>query len=510
MIKENIHRLHFINNISKYFLLIILFFYWIYSFVLSSYETLFIDERILIDDIYNVWLLDDIFNRYENINNSLVKKLAILLTEIAYGGDLRYGRLWPNFFTLISGPLTLLSDNAVIVFTRLINSLVFFLGNFLLVRTLLKKEVRWIALLTLYSIPAVEYLHRVPKPDSFLLIFIALGLQAFNDKKYYRVIFFLGIATFIKINTAVLFCVFVTYLFFKTKEKKIKFIFKSIFVTFLSLFLVNPILLIPPIGLSKYSVPNFYKIYFNWITTQGSHGESIGFSMLSFKAWIATLGNHYLVKNNIITILFLVILFLVIIKNLINYKNPIIYLLTLSSFLYIFFYFFFIERQFIHYLSLPFTILVLTIFSSANLKESKTNYLKFTFIILFVSIGIFSNLNRHIADKNFNANSRYGYENIYSETDAIRLVDKVLVEIIEIYKNKNFTKNIVAWHPDLFLPRNKVSYSENFFVREYWGSKDSADLALLDYDVFVTYTNYNVNNSIVKVQVENLFIYFLK
>ena len=161
MIKENIHRLHFINNISKYFLLIILFFYWIYSFVLSSYETLFIDERILIDDIYNVWLLDDIFNRYENINNSLVKKLAILLTEIAYGGDLRYGRLWPNFFTSISGPFTLLSDNAVIVFTRLINSLVFFLGNFLLVRTLLKKEVRWIALLTLYSIPAVEYLHRV-------------------------------------------------------------------------------------------------------------------------------------------------------------------------------------------------------------------------------------------------------------------------------------------------------------------------------------------------------------
>ena len=31
------------------------------------------DERIIIDDIYNVWLFDDVFNRFINIENNFFK-----------------------------------------------------------------------------------------------------------------------------------------------------------------------------------------------------------------------------------------------------------------------------------------------------------------------------------------------------------------------------------------------------------------------------------------------------
>ena len=43
------------------------------SFELNSYEMLTVDERIAINDIYNVWILDNEFNRYPNIDNEVLK-----------------------------------------------------------------------------------------------------------------------------------------------------------------------------------------------------------------------------------------------------------------------------------------------------------------------------------------------------------------------------------------------------------------------------------------------------
>ena len=117
-------RLHLIDNnnkILKPIFFSILIFYIYQAFKLNNYETLFIDERLLIDDIYNIWFLDDYYNRFVNIENGVYKNLLIFITEIAYGGDLRYGRLWSNIFTLIVGPLTFISDHFVITFTRIIN-----------------------------------------------------------------------------------------------------------------------------------------------------------------------------------------------------------------------------------------------------------------------------------------------------------------------------------------------------------------------------------------------------
>ena len=109
---------HLLNNnklISKYLYFLITIFYIIYCFKLSSYEIIFMDERLLIDDIYNVWLLDDSFGRFRNIENNLVKSSLIVITEFAYGGDLRYGRLWSNIFTILIGLFTIISDQAVII-----------------------------------------------------------------------------------------------------------------------------------------------------------------------------------------------------------------------------------------------------------------------------------------------------------------------------------------------------------------------------------------------------------
>ena len=188
--------------------------------------------------------------------------------------------------------------------------------------------------------------------------------------------------------------------------------------------------------------------------------------------------------------------------------------LIFVSLLYLLFYFLFIERQYTHYLHLPLTLLLLSIFK--NLEISKINYFGkvMTFVFLtFVLLGAFSNYERFVAEKTFNANDRYGYTNIDNEIDAIMLVDKIIEEINDIYENnEDLNKNLVYWHPDLFVPRNGITYNELFFVREYWGSKDRPSDALIESDIFVTYTDYEnyESESIEKKSIQNIFLYFKK
>ena len=58
-------------------------------------------------------------------------------------------------------------------------------------------------------------------------------------------------------------------------------------------------------------------------------------------------------------------------------------------------------------------------------------------------------------------------------------------------------------------PRNKVTYDEEFYVREYWGNKDNVSFAIEDGDIFVTYTNYTIPDNVVKSQIKNFYIYYL-
>ena len=162
----------FTNSIFKFLSLGLFVFYIINNLKNNIYEVLFIDERMLIDDIYNVWLIEDLYDRFTSISNQSLKNILIIFIELAYGGDLRYGRLWSNFFIILAGPVTFISDTAVIIFSRILNSLLFFSGAYFLSKYLVEKKYLWISVFTIYSFSAVEFIHRVPKPDPMVILFV--------------------------------------------------------------------------------------------------------------------------------------------------------------------------------------------------------------------------------------------------------------------------------------------------------------------------------------------------
>ncbi len=473
------------------------------------YEVLFIDERMLIDDIYNVWLLEDLYDRFSSISNTFIKNILIIFIEIAYGGDLRYGRLWPNIFTFFVGPFTLINDEAVISVSRLLNSLMFFLGAYLMSKNIEKKIFLGLGIFIIYSLPSVEYFHRIPKPDSLVFIFVALGISFLIKKKYYQSIFFLAVASFIKINTIVIFAILWIFLFQEFKEKKIKLFFKSIGITLGSLVLVNPILVVPPLTVGGIELPNFFKIYLNWLTTQSSNGDEIFFSLQNINLWFQTFSEFYKIPNILIFYILSFLLMFFIFRKIILSNDKLSKYFLLIFLVYIIFYFGFIERQYTHYLHLPIAILLIAYLRVLKLNEK--NILPMIIILAFGIIGNLSNFSRFTSDIRFDANDRYGYESIVEPGDAKNLVDKVIQSVEKIYdSNEHLNQNLVFWHPDLFVPRNKVTYESKFFVREYWGDKNFVDSAIREADIYVTYTDYEVSNKINKIKIENIFIYFYK
>ena len=132
-----------------------------------------------------------------------------------------------------------------------------------------------------------------------------------------------------------------------------------------------------------------------------------------------------------------------------------------------------------------------------------------SFIIIFSLFGFVSNISNSIEQKKFTANSRIGYVGIESVDDVVSQINRVHSVIETLYvQNDHLTSNIIYWHPDLFIPRNKVTYDSFYYVREYWGSKDSPLSALENADMFVTYTNYGIGVDYEVFQIENLYIYF--
>jgi hypothetical protein len=124
-------------------------------------------------------------------------------------------------------------------------------------------------------------------------------------------------------------------------------------------------------------------------------------------------------------------------------------------------------------------------------------------------MGNMTNIEKFLNDTEFNANYRYGYENIITVSDAEELVSSVVNELKLIYGlNPHLEKDLVYWHPDLFLPRNKVTFNDKFFVREYWGNKETVNFAIDEADIYVTYTDYKVTKSVSKSKIENYFIYY--
>ena len=501
---------NYINSIFKILTFFTLGFYLYNSFIQAKYEILFIDERLLIDDIYNFWLIDDTFNRFAKSEDSFLKSILIIGTELAYGGDLRYGRLWSNFFTLTIGYFSLINDSFLIIASRLLNTLIYFYANFLIVKYMVDKKYFWICLFSIYSLPGVELLHRITKPETMSLLFLAFAFLFTVKEKLYKAIFCLATSTFIKINFIFIFICFLLYFLNLELLNRLRFIVKSSLITFFALIIVNPILIIPPVKVGSIEFPNFYKIYFGWLSSQSQSGNNIQFNLDVFSQWRETISNFYLHSNNFDFILLLITTsFIFLIFNVVKSKNPMFYVLLCSTASYFLFYLFLIERQYIWYLTLPLTLYLLLWFGLiAKTKHSMVRKSVLSIIIVFSLFGSVSNISNLIEQKKFNANSRYGYVGIESVEDVVSQINNVHSIIKTLYiQNDHLTTNVIYWHPDLFIPRNKVTYDSFYYVREYWGSKDSPLSALENADMFVTYSDYGVGIGYKVFQIENLYIY---
>ena len=464
---------------------------------------------MLIDDIYNVWLMEDIYGRFLSIQNQTIKNIFVVLIELAYGGDLRYGRLWYNLFIILAGPATFISDTAVIVFSRVLNASIFFLGSYLISKFVVGKKHLWTSVFLIYSLPAVEYFLRVPKPDALVMLFAAFGFKYLIKKNYYLAIFLFAIASFIKITAFFLFVFVWIYMFLNSGINRLSFTIKSGMTSLLSMFVVNPILIIPPLTFGSIELPNFFKIYVNWLATQGSNGDEIGISISNISLWFQELSIFYRVNNNIIFSVTFVVLVLAIASQILKSSDELSNYLLLTFILFILFYFLLIERAWTHYLHLPFTLLAIAYLRT--LKSKNLSLIVMFFIISIGTVGNYSNMDRYLNDKTFNMNTRLNYESVTTEDDAEKLINKIISEISNIYsKNSYLTKNLVYWHPDLITPRNKVTYIDKFYVREYWGDKNEVNFALQEADFFVTYTNYNESDDVIEINIENFYIYYLK
>ena len=507
MAKFSNHFLDINNKIIKTLPFLVLFFYIFYAFKFNQYEIIFMDERIIIDDIYNVWLFDDVFNRFINIENNFFKKTLILLTEFSYGGDLRYGRLWSNIFTIIIGPFSLISDETTITAARIFNIAILAYVFYFLSKTFLDKKYLWISLITFYSLPGVEFLNRFPKPETFALLFMAIGLYYLKNKKYYFSLISLFIASFLKINFIIVLFVVLAFIF-KTYNNKLELISRTFFISIFSLLFVNPILILPPINVFGLNIPNFYSKYITWLISQGSYGQENVFSFSYPALWSKTISSFYSIPTylNFLFLLLLIVVVVLVTKKSFLKKDSYSLLFISIFIIYMLFYMFLIERQFIWYINLPFIFLVLAIYRNLEKVNLKDNLVIF-FLILTSFSGLANNLFEHNKEKKFIPNHEYGYAGIISVDEAINGVDKTVDEIKKIYmSNENLNFKTVYWNPNLFIPRNGVTYNEDFFIREYWDSKEINEI-LNESDIYVTYENIQIDG-VNKKEVGSYILYY--
>lgn len=502
------HLIDSTNKFSKFLLILSLIIFIFNSFKLNNYEILFIDERLLIDDIYNVWLIDDVYSNFSGVENRILKSLLVILYEIVYGGDLRYGRLWSNFYILFSGPLFLFGDTAVITFSRLLNIFLFTSSILILTKTFIKNKFSWIALAAFFSLPGIEILLRIPKPDVLSIFFFSIGMFYFKNKRNYMALFFLGLCTFIKLNFILLYFVFCLFSLMNTSYKVIE-VFKILLISLCTLIIVNPVLLIPPIGFLDYEFPNFYKIYFEWIMSQGSYGQTEFFNIDYFFKWSTMISGFYKVGAGYSIVFSSIIFFLLyyVLKISIKDNKRTAVLLLISSLIYFLFYFLFIERQFSWYITFPFMLLHLSLFMNfENIFSGKKFYFIFIPFYLFICIGIYSNLNSNMNSRLFATPNNLGYTDIETKDEAIKLVNDTLTLIEEdlAKKSSNIT-NVVLWDPNLYLPRNGITYNSNFFVRENWNNQEINELLNIA-EYVVTYENLN-SSTFKKVKIKNYYIY---
>ena len=484
-----------INAISFIGLLYLIFRFIFVAFFQNSYEVLHIDERIIINDIYNVWNLDNEFNRYPNVENDLIKNIYLVITEFAYGGDLRYGRIWSNIFIIFLGPFSLFGDQTLITAVRIFTITIYFISINLLINLYLNKNLRWFYCLIFYTIPGVLYFNSVPKPDPFVIFFISIALYYLNEKKYNKSIMFFGIATGVKIVGIFALLLAIIYLLYTKKiTSNFKSIGRALFYSWLGFVIANPVLILPPISIGN--LPNFYSVYYKWIDSQSLYDQERRFSFDYFQNWLETLSIHFsygFIRSEVFSIL-MILFFLYFIFKLISYEKINIGFISLIGLTHCIFIIISVQRQWILYLNYSFIFIFLGLLYFLNLKKYRYIY-SILFFLIIVPNGLIKT-NSSLAARDT------------SISKEISSINMVVDRLEDLYENKETKFNVVYWDPSIGMPRNNVTFQGQFDVRENWEGHD-LDYILEFSDFYVTKNDLN-SDKYNKFAEKDYFIYTKK
>lgn len=484
----------YINYFSLIILIYVIFRLLFIAFFQNSYELLFTDERIIINDIYNVWNLDNEFDRYGNVNNQALKNVLLIITEIVYGGDLRYGRIWSNIFIFLLGPFSLLNDQVLITAVRVFTIFIYFISINLLINLFLDKNLKWFYLLVFYSIPGAFYFNIVPKPDPFVILFIAFAFLAIKKENFNWALFLLGVATGVKIVGIFALALVIVYLILTNKIKvKISSFFKILLLPWLGLIFANPILIIPPLNIG--SLPNFYKIYYNWINSQSLYGQEERFNFNYLTLWSDSISLQFsfnLLKNSFF-IFFLMVIVLYVTLQLAKNKQYLILTVITIGISHLLFIFLSVERQWLMYLNFSFIFIFIgLIYFITNTSKRKHLLIIFLFFTV-IPTGV------------YNLNDSFSTKNLEDTTD-IQDIELVISKINTFYKSKSNSLNIVYWDPKYGMARNNVTYIGSFKIKEHWEYKNLND-TLQKSDFYVTKVSIS-NNDFLFDTAGEYFIYY--
>jgi hypothetical protein len=435
------------------------------------------------------------------------------LYAIADGGDQRYGRLLWNLIALFSYiPSKIWGIQAIIFSERLLGAVVIILGSMLLARIFTKNRTTYFAMVTaIVVLPFTTYYATTPKPESFILIFIALYLQ--KSKKSRNMLgsqwIYLGFIVGLKVSG--LFIIFATIVFlqlqFLISKTKLKKVDLQISIAFLSIgfaiavptlyaFAVfgASILLITKLSLKKLPEAlafvtsavlsiiilvisgRLLRNYFEWVIGSSRHGSDS--KLINYRAWINYIFEVYFQRHMfILLILILTVLFsiykIVIGKNAKILEVLLPLTLAIATTLPIIFY---VERLWGFYLWTgsifvvitihnivmqaklsPKGLLILLLISTVAITLGRVNPIKFSETEIRDTLALESSSNFRLQNLRFTK----------------------VTDILNIEKSAQRKAITVAFDPLLWIPESTEKYQINTFWGPYTEWDKPIDLLVL-------------------------------
>jgi hypothetical protein len=460
-----------------------LLYYFIYFIVVIVYLIFLIPANIDLSKSSAELFMDEQIS-YNEIYKIIHSKGFINIIHSIIGEDQRYGRiiyLIPSLFSII--PTLIFGESGQIISTRFIFFIFLFLSYFIIIKTFIKNEFISILLfISLICLPTTAYYSTMPKPEPFLLFFLALFLFYFIKKQglfgwYYL---FLGLAFGCKISIfpSILFFVLISvFLELKngtnnfTDKYLLKNILKSALYFLLGFFICVPIL---PLSLIK---PEFFKLYLYSTflgTKHGSDNATVNI-FIWIKSIFTTWFNSPIVLSVSVYALIISIIFYSFYKlrkhNFNNY-NLIWIVLFVLSITQVFPIMLFVKRVWFFYLHAGFVFFIVLFFFSAERLIFQKRKLKIIYLFLFI-FTFYSFI--------YNFNNQINYLLVQSKRTKTEdyLIQKdrnvYILSILNQYYESN--KNLNIFHsPQFFkLP--------NFRVKEIWGFftswDEGADIVIL-------------------------------